>query len=82
MNPVTIIALCSLGVSVLTTIFMLMGQRHTATTDYVASLETRIESLEGQLKEANDRIKDLERHNGDLMKENIELLRQIAKSHG
>ncbi len=80
MNAVTLIALASLGISVITTVIMLMGQRHTATTDYVAGLEKRIESLEGQLETAQVRIKDLEEHNGNLMRENIELLRQIAKS--
>jgi Tfp pilus assembly protein PilN len=80
MNPVSIIALCSLGVSVLTTIFMLFGQRRTATTDYVAQLETRIEALEKELTAADSRIKSLEEHNGSLMRENIELLRQIARA--
>lgn len=81
MNPVNVIALCALGVSVITMIFMLMGQRHTVKTSYVAGLETRIASLERELKEADERIKELERHNGDLMRENIELLRQIARNH-
>jgi len=80
-NPVTAIALCSLVISVLTTIIMLFGQRRSATTDYVSQLETRIEALSEELERAESRIKALEEHNGSLMRENIELLRQIARNH-
>ena len=79
MNPVTAIALCSLLMSVVTTVIMLFGQRHTVKTTYVVQLEKRIETLEDELTAANARIKTLEDHNGNLIQENIALLRQIAK---
>lgn len=79
MNPVTVIALCSLVISVLTTVIMLFGQRRTATTDYVAQLEAKVKALENELAKCEERVKVLENTNGSLLKENIELLRQIAR---
>lgn len=79
MNPVTVIALCSLGISVLTTIIMLFGQRHTVKTTYVAQLEGRIEDLNRELEKCKARVAELESRNGSLMEENIALLRQIAR---
>ena len=78
MNPYSVIALCSLGISILTFIAMLIGQRHTAATDFVQELEGRIERLEADLEIAERKIHDLEAQNGTLIRENLELLRKLA----
>jgi low affinity Fe/Cu permease len=82
MNPYSIIALCSFGISIITMILMLRGQQHTVTTDYVGQLEKRIETLERELELEKNRVKALEDKNTDLLKENIELLRRLAKMNG
>jgi peptidoglycan hydrolase CwlO-like protein len=82
MNPASVIALCSIGISVISTVIMLAGQRHTASTDYVAQLEKRIENLQRELQAAEDRIQSLEDKNGALLSENIELMRKLARLNG
>ncbi len=77
-TPATWIALSSVLLSAVTGTIMLLGYRHTASTDYVAGLERRVEDLERELKDAEGRIKDLETQNGALMKENLMLFKQIA----
>lgn len=82
LNPYNVIALCALGISMLTVIIMVFGQRKSADSDYVEQLEKRVERLEREAEAYERRIHDLEVQNGALMKENIELLRQLAHRNG
>jgi peptidoglycan hydrolase CwlO-like protein len=78
MNPNTIIALGALFVSVITTILMLMGQRHTASTDYVKQLEDQIDNLARELREAEEKIQVLEDQVALLLKEKMTLLEKLV----
>jgi regulator of replication initiation timing len=79
MNPYSLIALASMGISLLTFIVMQLGMKHTVKTDLIDELEKRITALERELKTCEDHIKALEQENSTLMKENIALLRKVAR---
>jgi hypothetical protein len=79
MNTSSIIAIAALVIALLTFVVMQIGQRKSASTDYVSELEERIKALEKALADANEHIRQLEMTNGSLLKENMMLLRKIAR---
>ena len=79
MNPVTIIALTSLLISVLMFISTEFTRRRTASSTYVDQLEKRVASLEKELETAKQHIHELESANATQLKENIALLRELAR---
>lgn len=72
LNPVTMIALASMIISLVSCFYMMFGQRKTASTEYVRQLEKRVSDDEA-------RIKTLEIEVVRLTRENIELLRRLAQ---
>lgn len=78
-NPVTMIALASMVISLVSCGWMIWGHRQTATKDYVAELEKKIEALHEELELAEARIGHLEEENTRQLRENIELLRRLAQ---
>lgn len=78
-NPVTMIALASMMISLVSCGWMIWGHRQSATKDYVAELEKKIEALQEELESAEARIGHLEEENTRQLRENIELLRRLAQ---
>ncbi len=80
MNENSIIALCSLGISVLTFLFMLWKQRNTVTTDYVSELEAKVADLRKELETAERRIEICEERNKNQQDEIIILYRKLGQA--
>jgi short subunit fatty acids transporter len=71
-NPVTMIATASMIISLVSCFWMMLGQRKSASTEYVRQIEKRLKDTEAEVKILKNEVAQLTR-------ENIELLRRLAQ---